>query len=206
MQDISRPLLWIIRAKERRNANNNTCNPKLSYFKCMKHIMYLIRFLHLLQDSNMERVILVSPKFGISQITGLRNSVVSLNTLWISIFLTENSYILPLRYKILCLYLNVKFWKELVLSFSCDETTKKYKLIFPVWWSVSVHISTGSDSSNAKFRKYVKFLYHCHVCNYCCVNCISYNICTLVYNQLHMKFHLPCSIVSFMSGLMLDLT
>jgi hypothetical protein len=29
----------------------------------------------------MERVILVSPKFGISQIAGLRNSVVSVNTL-----------------------------------------------------------------------------------------------------------------------------
>jgi hypothetical protein len=59
----------------------------------------------LLQDSNMERVILVSPKFGISQITGLRNSVVGPNTLQNqmfipsqrSIFLAESNEIVPLR-------------------------------------------------------------------------------------------------------------
>lgn len=34
-------------------------------------------FVYYLQDSNMETVILVSPKFGISQIVGMRNSLVS---------------------------------------------------------------------------------------------------------------------------------
>jgi hypothetical protein len=41
----------------------------------------------------MERVILVSPKFGISQIAGLRNSVVSLNILHCQIEGLRNSVV-----------------------------------------------------------------------------------------------------------------
>jgi hypothetical protein len=41
----------------------------------------------------MERVILVSPKFGISQITGLRNSVVGPNTLHHQMFIPTQTSI-----------------------------------------------------------------------------------------------------------------
>jgi hypothetical protein len=71
----SRVLPRTSRAQE----GGNTDNWKI----CICIIQNYLSFntLCLLQDSNIERVILVSPKFGISQITGLRNSVVSPNTL-----------------------------------------------------------------------------------------------------------------------------
>ena len=66
-----------IRVRETFGKLLQLCLTACQFAHSLTHFLYLYLCLSLSQDSNAETVILVSPKFGISQIVGMRNSLVS---------------------------------------------------------------------------------------------------------------------------------